>query len=38
MVAYHFQSNAILVAPFQSRKDAHLLGDYTSIIQHLKDK
>ena len=37
MVAYH-SSNAILVAPFKSRKDKHRLPAYNSIMQRLKDK
>ena len=38
MVDYPFQSNAILLATFQSRKDTHRLGAYTSIMQRLKEK
>ena len=37
-VAYHFQSNTILVAPFWSLKDTHLPIYYNSIMQRLKDK
>ena len=37
MVAYH-SSNAILVQPFPSRKDVHLLNAYNIIMQRLKDK
>ena len=36
MVAYHFDSNAILVAPFKTRKDKHRLGSYKSIMACLR--
>ena len=32
MVAYHCNSNAILVAPFKTRKDKHILEAYKSIM------
>ena len=38
MFAYHCQSNAILVAPFQYCKDTYYLGAYNYIMQRLKDK
>ena len=36
MVAYHFDSNAILVAPFKTRKDKHRLEAYKSIMTRLR--
>ena len=36
MVAYHCDSNAILVAPFKTRKDKHRLEAYKSIMTHLR--
>ena len=32
MVAYHYNSNAILVAPFKNRKENHCLEAYKSIM------
>ena len=36
MIAYHCDSNAILAAPFKSRKDIHRLAAYDSIMRRLK--
>ena len=36
MVAYHCDSNAILVAPFKTRKDKHRLEAYKSIMTRLR--
>ena len=36
MVAYHFESNAILVSPFKTRKDKHRLEAYKSIMTRLR--
>ena len=38
MVAYHVDTNVILVAPFQSRADRHRLPAYNSIMTRLADK
>ena len=38
MIAFHTPTNAILVAPFKSRKDTHRLEAYNSIIQSLKTR
>jgi hypothetical protein len=38
MIAFHTPSNAILVAPFKSRKDVHQLEAYNSIMQRLKKR
>ena len=35
MVAYHFNSDAILIAPFKTRKDKHILEAYKSIMTRL---
>ena len=37
MVAYH-SSNAILVAPFKTRKDQHKIVAYKSIMQRLNNR
>ena len=36
MVAYHYDSIAILVAPFKTRKDKHRLEAYKSIMTRLR--
>ena len=36
MVAYHCSSNAILVAPFKTRKERHRLEAYKSIMALLR--
>ena len=36
MVSYHFNSNAILVAPFNKRKDKHRLEAYKCILARLR--
>ena len=36
IVAYHCDSNAILVAPFKTRKDTHRLEAYKSIMKRLR--
>ena len=36
MVAYHWNSNEILVAPFKTRKDKHRLEAYKSIMTRLR--
>ena len=38
MRAYHCDSNAILVAPFKTRKDKHILEAYKSIMTRLRKK
>ncbi|KAL7531028.1 hypothetical protein ACHAXR_003813, partial [Thalassiosira sp. AJA248-18] len=38
MVAYHCDSNVILVEPFQSRKDRHRLAAYDKIMAALKKR
>jgi hypothetical protein len=38
MIAFHTPTNAILVAPFKSRKDVHRLEAYNSIMQRLKER
>ncbi|KAL7525219.1 hypothetical protein ACHAXR_001556, partial [Thalassiosira sp. AJA248-18] len=38
MVAYHCDSNVILVEPFQSRKDHHRLAAYDKIMAALKKR
>ena len=37
MVGHH-SSNVILVAPFKTRKDQHILAAYNSIIQRLNNR
>ena len=37
MIAYHCDSNAILVAPFKSRKDSHQLLAYNEIMTRIKN-
>ena len=37
MVAYHCDSDAILVAPFKTRKDKHKLEAYKSIMTRLRE-
>ena len=37
MAAYH-SSNVILVAPFKTRKDQHILAAYNCIMQRLKNR
>ena len=36
MVAYHCDSNTILVPPFKTRKDKHRLEAYKSIMTRLR--
>ena len=36
MIAFHTPTNAILVAPFKSRKDFHRMEAYNSIMKRLK--
>jgi hypothetical protein len=38
MIAFHTPTNAILVAPFKSRKDVHQMEAYNSIMQRLKER
>ena len=38
MIAYHFDSNKILQAPFVNRKDKHSIRAYKSIMQRLSDR
>ena len=38
MVAYHCDANAIVAAPFKSRKDKDCMEAYNTIIQRLKDR
>ena len=38
MIAFHSDTNAILVAPFKSRKDSHRMQAYNEIMQRLKAK
>ena len=37
MLAYHVNTNAILVKPFQSRKDRHHIAAYDCIMARLKN-
>ena len=37
MVAYHCYANAIMAAPFKSRKDKYRMVAYNTIMQRLKD-
>jgi hypothetical protein len=36
MLAYHCDSNVILVEPFQSRNDRHCIPAYTRLMTRLK--
>ena len=36
MVAYHCNSNSVLVDPFETRKDKHRLETYKSIMTRLR--
>ena len=38
MIAYHYDSNTILQAPFFNRKDKHRIRAYNSIMQKLSDR
>ena len=38
MIAYHFDSNIILQAPFINIKDKHRIRAYNSIMQRLADR
>ena len=38
MVAYHCDSNAIMVVPFKTRKDKDRMAAYNTIVQSLKDR
>ena len=38
MIAYHCDSNTILQAPFKTKKDAHRIEAYNSIMQRLRDR
>ena len=38
MIAFHTLTNAILVAPFKSRKYVHRMEAYNSIMQRLKER
>ena len=38
IVAYHCYSNAIMVAPFKTRKDKERMAIYNTIMQRLKDR
>ena len=38
MVAYHCDSNAIMVVPFKTRKDKDRMAAYNTIMQSLKDR
>ena len=38
MVAYHCDSNAVLVVPFKTRKDKDRMAAYNTIMQRLKDR
>ena len=37
IIAYHFDSNTILQAPFVNRKEKHRIRSYNSIMQKLVD-
>ena len=37
MVAYHCDSNAIMVVPFKTHKDKDRMAAYNTIMQRLKD-
>ena len=38
MIAYHYDSNTILQAPFVNRKEKHSIREYNSIMQKLVDR
>ena len=38
MIAYHYDSNTIILAPFGNRKDKHRIRAYNSIMQELADR
>ena len=38
MVAYHYDTNAILVESFQTREDCHRIPAYTCIMTRLKTR
>ena len=38
MIKFHTPTNAILVAPFKSRKDVHRMEAYNSIMQRIKSR
>ena len=38
MLAYHFDTNTILVEPFQSRQDRHRIAAYNRIMTRLKKR
>ena len=38
MLAYHVDTNAILVSALKSRNDRHIIADYNSMISCLKSK
>ena len=38
MVAYHCDSNAIMVVPFKTRKDEYRMAAYNTIMQRLNDR
>ena len=38
MIAYHFDSNTILQAPFVNRKDKHRIRAYNPIMKKLTDR
>ena len=38
MVAYHCDSNAIMVVPFKTHRDNDRMADYNTITQRLKDR
>jgi hypothetical protein len=38
MIAYHWDSNAILACPFKTRKDCHRLAAYNLIMERLQQR
>ena len=38
MIAYHCDSNAIMVIPFKKRKDTDRMAAYNTIMQRLQDR
>ena len=38
MLAYHVETNTILVEPFQSRQDRHRIAAYNRIMTHFKKR
>ena len=38
MISFHSDTNAILIAPFKSRKDSHRMLAYNEIMQRLKER